>query len=605
MEPSRQLTAQPAAVPVQFQLERERPLSGPLVEAKRQGHYWRSQHRRAKQRSEQWRARYGEVAQQLADAQQRIAQLQAQLQELERENAGLQQRHQDLLRSPFGKRSEKRQGGQPEAGADAAQTDPPGADKQSPRPRGGQPGAVPPRRADRSGLPVREEWLEPEAERRQCAHCGQPYSRNGEAVSEWVEVVVQGYVRRTRRTRFRAGCECAQRQGQPVPEVIAPLDPPLFRGTSYGLSVWAEFLLQVYWQRRPVRAFEREWGERGVRLPAGTLLGHVGDFLTWFEPLEAAIAAHQAQARLAHGDETSWVVQVRAEEGHNPRCWLWACLTPDAVRFRVDPARSAAAAAALFGQLGLTRKLVLVCDRYSAYVKLVREHPEQFEIAICWAHVRRDFVTLGRQRPDLQQWVEGLLERIGSLYRGNAERLAEWDPGSALEGQCEAFGAAQQRLAAECAALFEQAEQEVSALTAAAEQAPEGARADPRLGPLQSLLRHRAGLCVFLQKPFVPMDNNAVERALRRPVIGRKLSYGSHSADGAALQGVLLSVFATLDMAGIDLRRWLAAFLRECAEIGRGVVVVDPWAWLPWGMPEERCQALRAAWRSSGAGPDP
>ena len=57
--------------------------------------------------------------------------------------------------------------------------------------------------------------------------------------------------------------------------------------------------------------------------------------------------------------------------------------------------------------------------------------------------------------------------------------------------------------------------------------------------------------------------------SLRRRAIGRKLSYGSHSADGAALQGVLLSFFATLDMVGIDLWRWLEVFLRECAEIGR------------------------------------
>ncbi len=68
-------------------------------------------------------------------------------------------------------------------------------------------------------------------------------------------------------------------------------------------------------------------------------------------------------------------------------------------------------------------------------------------------------------------------------------------------------------------------------------------------------------------------------------------------------QGTLLSVFATLDMAGLDLRRWLAAFLRECAGIGRNAVVVDPCAWLPWGMPEQRLQALQAAGRS--AGPDP
>ena len=604
MEAERQLQAQPAGMPVQCQLERERRLSWQLVEAKRQWHYWRSMHQRAKERIKQWQLRCGEAQQKLAEAQQRSEQLHERIQELEQETAGLKQRNQDLLRSPFGKRSEKRQSGS-EGGAAAAETARPGADPEPQRPRGGPRGAVPHARVERSGLAVQEEWLEPEAERRYCADCGEPYARNGEESSASIEVDVRGYVRRIRRPRFRAGCGCAQRQGQPVPAVIAPREPTLFRGTSYGLRVWVAFLLQVYWQRHPVRAFEREWGERGVRLPAGTLLGHGRDFLTWFEPLEAAIAAHQEQARLVHGDETSWVVQVRAEAGQNPRCWLWACLTGDAVRFRVDPSRSAAAAAALFGKLGLREKVVLVCDRYAAYVKLAREHPEQFELSVCWAHARRDFVTLGRKRPDLQEWVDGILERIGRLYRRNAERLAQWDPQSGLEGQCEAFGAAQQRLAAECAALFEHAEREVAIRTQAAQRESDKAGPDPRLAPLQSLLRHREGLVVFVRKAFVPMDNTVVERALRRPVLGRKLSYGSHSADGAALQGVLLSVCATLDRAGIDLWRWLEAFLREWAGIGRGVVVVDPWAWLPWGLSAERFQALRAPWRCSEAGPDP
>ena len=565
-----------------------------LVEAKQAAHYWRSQHARAKQRAAIWQARCVERERELADAQQRIEQLQERVQELEREKAGLQQRNQDLLKAPFGKRSEKH----PVAGEQSGQASP--ARRCQPRSRGGQPGACAHGRLKRSGLAVEEEWHEPPAGSCQCADCGLPYTRNGEQVSEWVEVRVQGYVRRVRRPRYRATCGCAQRAGRPVPEVLAALEPTLFRGTGYGLSVWVQFLLQVYWQRHPARAFEREWAERGVRLPASSLLGHLRDFLTWFEPLEAAIGAHQRQARVVHGDETSWVVHVRAEEGLNARCWLWACLSQDAVRFRVDAARSAEAAAQLFGQLGVATLVVLVCDRYSAYVKLAREHPGQFELAVCWVHARRDFVTLGRKRPDLQEWVEGILECIGRLYRLNAERLAEWDRQAGLEAQSEPFRVAQQRLEAEFAALFEQAEQDLRALPAA-----DGERQDPRRGPLQSLCNHRAGLAVFLAKPFVPMDNNPVERALRRPVIGRKLSFGSHSADGAALQGALLSVFATLDKAGIDLQRWLQAFLRECASIGPQAVVRDPPAWLPWGMSETRLRALQAPWRQPPDGPAP
>ena len=100
-------------------------------------------------------------------------------------------------------------------------------------------------------------------------------------------------------------------------------------------------------------------------------------------------------------------------------------------------------------------------------------------------------------------------------------------------------------------------------------------------------------------------DNNAAERALRRPVIGRKLSFGSHSEDGAALQGVLLSVFATLDRAGINLWRWLEQFLGECALIGRQAVVADPRAWLPWGMSGERLASLQVPRARARDGPAP
>ena len=103
-------------MPVQCQLERERPLSWQMVEAKRQWHYWQSQHKRAKERIEQWKMRCGEAQQKLAAAQQRIEQQHERIQELEQENAGLKQRNQDLLQSPFGKRSEKRQSGSEEGG---------------------------------------------------------------------------------------------------------------------------------------------------------------------------------------------------------------------------------------------------------------------------------------------------------------------------------------------------------------------------------------------------------------------------------------------------------------------------------------------------------
>ena len=584
----------------------ERPLLEELAEQKWQAGYWRSMHARAKERETQWQSRIKQLERELAAARERIEELESRAAELEQRNTGLEQRNKELLRSPFGKRSEKSSGGS-DGGSDGGQGPPgttaSGTGTGEKRQRGGQPGAPAPARVKRSGLNLREELHEPPADSRCCADCGQPFSRNGEETSERIEIEVRGYTRRIRRPRFRAACACAQRQGKPVPAVIAPLEPALFRGSGYGLSVWVAFLVQVYWQRHPARAFEREWADCGVRIPVGTLLGHARDFLTWFEPLEQAIGARQEGAALVHGDETSWIVHVRAEDGRNPRCWLWACLSCDALRLRVDPSRSAAAAAQLFGRIGQERTAVLLCDRYAAYIKLVAEHRGQFVLALCRAHARRDFVTLGRVRPELQEWVDGIAGRIGMLYRFNAERLAQWDPQCALPEQCGEFQAAQARLEAEFAALFGQAGQDLQALEAAAGPQRDGDCPDPRAKPLKSLLKHRQGLAVFLAKPFVPMDNNPVERALRRPVVGRKLSYGSHSEDGAALQGVLLSVLATLDMAGINLWRWLEAFPGECARIGPRAVVAHPRSWLPRGMPAARLRQLQAG--RGEQGPDP
>jgi len=58
--------------------------------------------------------------------------------------------------------------------------------------------------------------------------------------------------------------------------------------------------------------------------------------------------------------------------------------------------------------------------------------------------------------------------------------------------------------------------------------------ADPKLREpcrkaLQSLQSHWSGLTVFVDDPKIPMDNNASERTVRGPAMGRKNYYGSGS----------------------------------------------------------------------------
>ena len=76
-------------------------------------------------------------------------------------------------------------------------------------------------------------------------------------------------------------------------------------------------------------------------------------------------------------------------------------------------------------------------------------------------------------------------------------------------------------------------------------------------------------------------------------VIGRRLCFGSDSRDGADFTATMYSVIGTLALNGIDVRRWLEAWLEACAENG-GHPPDDLSPWLPWTMSEERRREFTA-----------
>ena len=362
-------------------------------------------------------------------------------------------------------------------------------------------------------------------------------------------------------------------------EVSAPPAPRLFAGTSFGTSVWARFLFERYACFRPLRRVAAWLSDQGLTVSAGTLGDSAHRFTPLFEPLAGAILARQNESALRHGDETTWRIQSLREQGRSSRAWLWTSVSADSVYFHVDPSRSAEVAMKLFGAAG--RHTVLVCDRYSAYKKLARELDGAIILSFCWAHQRRTIIDCAASEERLTPWCERWIERIALLYRLNEARLARYDPGA--ERQDAAFANAQAALKKALEGLFAQAERELTALPA---QAPEAR-------PLRSLLNHREGLSVFLERPWVPMDNNQSERVLRGPVIGRRLSFGSDSEAGAGFTAMMYSVLGTLSLNGIDPLRWLDAWLTACAE-NSGRAPGDLSAWLPWSMNPKRRRALTA-----------
>ena len=109
-----------------------------------------------------------------------------------------------------------------------------------------------------------------------------------------------------------------------------------------------------------------------------------------------------------------------------------------------------------------------------------------------WSHQRRDFIECAAGQASLTQWCQGWIERIAVLYRLNEARLEHYVPG--LERQTPAVDAAQGALKETLDGLFAEAEQELAGLP---DQAREGKA-------LRSLVNHREGLCVFVDRPQVP-----------------------------------------------------------------------------------------------------
>ena len=82
---------------------------------------------------------------------------------------------------------------------------------------------------------------------------------------------------------------------------------------------------------------------------------------------------------------------------------------------------------------------------------------------------------------------------------------------------------------------------------------------------------------------MISLDNNASERALRRPVVTRKNAYGSRTDAAARLAATIWTVNATAERAGLIVLTYLTAYLDACGHNnGKPLTGPDLQRFLPW-----------------------
>ncbi len=106
---------------------------------------------------------------------------------------------------------------------------------------------------------------------------------------------------------------------------------------------------------------------------------------------------------------------------------------------------------------------------------------------------------------------------------------------------------------------------------------------EPARKALATLDREWDGLIAHRGYPMISLDNNASERALRRPVVTRKNAYGSRTGDAARLAARIWTVTATAEMAGLNVTTYLTAYLDAWGRnSGKPPSGTDLERFLPW-----------------------
>jgi transposase len=171
---------------------------------------------------------------------------------------------------------------------------------------------------------------------------------------------------------------------------------------------------------RPTERMLGQLEQYDLDLPAGTINDGLQRIEPMLRPLYEAFCARNRQGDFHQADETRWLVFVLLDGKKGYGCWLWIVLGADTVVYLLDPSRGHDVPESHFGP---EASGVLEVDRYSGYKAMAQVKTGLLVLAFCWAHVRRDFVQVGKSCSELTPRALSWLRRIRHLYHVNRERL--------------------------------------------------------------------------------------------------------------------------------------------------------------------------------------
>ena len=376
-------------------------------------------------------------------------------------------------------------------------------------------------------LPVIDQIIELANAEKKCSVCaGELSEMTGQyEESEVVTVVKRSFViERHLRKKYRCRCNANV--------VTAPAASKLQPGGRYSVEFGVEVALNKYLDHLPLERQVRMMRREGLEIDSQTLWDQLNVLARHLEPVYDALGKKVLESPVIHADETRWPLMGSKKKSAGT---VWGVSSPDIAYYRMLPTKSTEDGRKVLGNY----RGIAVVDGYAVYEVLARAGPE-LRLAHCWAHVKRKFDEASEHYP---QACSEVLRLIGKLYE--VERLV---PGP-FPGDDEA-----QKLR-----LRLRKERSWPILSSIREWAL-AQRGLPRSDfskAVRYMLERWAKLTLFVENPLVYPDNNAAERALRGPVVGRKNHYGSRSKRGTEVAALFYTLCETVKLRNVEPRAYL------------------------------------------------
>jgi hypothetical protein len=357
--------------------------------------------------------------------------------------------------------------------------------------------------------------------------------------------------------RLRCGA-CGQVFTAQEPEGVGP--------EKYDETAGAMIAQLKYGSGVPFYRLEKLESQLGIPLPAATQWEIVEDVAEVIKPACEELIRQAAQGEVMHNDDTSMrVLKMEREPGDDRTGVFTSGIVSTreggqiALYFTGRQHAGENLAEVLKQRAATIPGPIQMCDALSRNAPKLNAGAEIL-LANCMAHGRRQFVDVAENFPEQCRYV---LEMLGEVYGHDAEaREKRMTPDRRLQFHQEYSSPVITKLHNWLAAQIAQR------------------RTEPNSGlgkAIKYLLNHWRPLTLFLRVAGAPLDNNIVERALKRAVLHRKNALFYRTLHGAQVGDLFMSLIHTCQLCGANSFDYLTELQRHARELAS-----NPAEWMPW-----------------------